>query len=248
MKSLRIAILIGAALLAPGAAHSDEPVPPKILIPVPDAERGRYLFAAKGCVICHSVNGVGGEAGPALDAPGYDGEIDPLDFAARMWRGAVAMSALQSLELGYQIDLSGGEIADIAAFVASEEHRGMFSEDDVPEIIRGWTLDSMIGALGEGTVFGAPPETTGEPGDAPADATRGYVLAERWCADCHAVGPDRDGADAGPPFAGVAARPETSEEAIRGWLSQPHEKMPEFLNLTNTDLGDLAAYIMSLRP
>ncbi|MHA7871017.1 MAG: c-type cytochrome, partial [Hyphococcus sp.] len=70
-----------------------------------DPVKGRALFIDKGCVICHAVNGVGGKAAPALDAPVGDGPVDPLEFAARMWRGAPAMIELQSIELGYAIYL-----------------------------------------------------------------------------------------------------------------------------------------------
>ena len=106
LRRVLAAVLIAAAT----TAGADEPVPPTLIMPVPDAERGRQVFGAKGCVVCHAVNGVGGNAGPALDGENADNEIDPLDFAARMWRGARAMSVLQSMQFGYQIQLTGAEI------------------------------------------------------------------------------------------------------------------------------------------
>lgn len=144
--------LAAALVLAPGAATaqdtSGETAPetagPRIVMPLPDAERGRFLFASKGCVICHSVNGVGGTAGPALDAP-QGAVIDPLAFAARTWRGAVAMTALQSVELGYQVDMTGEEIAHLAAFAASPAAQAGFSERDIPEMMQGWTLSEGWG-------------------------------------------------------------------------------------------------------
>jgi mono/diheme cytochrome c family protein len=37
---------------------------------IPSAEEGQHLFAQKGCIGCHSVGGVGGKVGPALDDVG----------------------------------------------------------------------------------------------------------------------------------------------------------------------------------
>lgn len=142
-------MLLAAALMLPPQAAAQETAGPaageatgpRIVLPLPDAERGKFLFVAKGCVVCHSVNGVGGTAAPALDAAGAGGTVDPLAFAARMWRGAVAMTVLQSTEFGYQIDISGEEIADLAAFAADPALQATFSERDIPEVMRGWTLE-----------------------------------------------------------------------------------------------------------
>ena len=114
---------------------------PLVVMPLPDAEHGRELFIVKGCVVCHSVNGVGGRAAPALDATAAQGPVDPLDFAARMWRGALAMADLQAMEFGYQIELTGAEIADLAAFAADADEQAELEETDIPEMMRGWTLD-----------------------------------------------------------------------------------------------------------
>ena len=50
-----------------------------VATPPMDAQRGREVFVQKGCVACHSVNGVGGDLGPALNAEGRDGTRDPDD-------------------------------------------------------------------------------------------------------------------------------------------------------------------------
>lgn len=237
MKPFLAFLLLSGLSLVPCVVAADELPPRSIVVPVPSAERGRALFAAKGCVVCHSVNGVGGKAGPALDADGGSAEISPLDFAGRMWSGAQAMVVLQALEFGYQIQLTGEEIADIAAFVSDDDQRNAFDEDDVPEEFRGWTIDARVGALSE--------EVVRDPVD---NLTRGYVLAERWCADCHVIRPGGEGGVAGPSFGEVAGKPDASEEAIVEWLSAPHEEMPEIMRLTDANLADLAAYILSLRP
>lgn len=112
------------------------PSTPSLAIPVMNAARGRRLFARKGCVVCHSVNGVGGSVGPNLDAVTAVPYANPFDFVARMWRGAPAMIALQERELGYRIELEGDEIADITAFAHSPMEQRAFSEDEIPAHIK----------------------------------------------------------------------------------------------------------------
>jgi mono/diheme cytochrome c family protein len=106
-----------------------------------DAALGRALFVQKGCVICHSVNGVGGKAAPPLDAADDFVQPDALEFAARMWRGAPAMVEFQSLELGYVIDLSGEDIAHLAAFAASRAEQKQLLDSAIPEPMRNSLLD-----------------------------------------------------------------------------------------------------------
>lgn len=109
-----------------------------------DSANGRALFVDKGCVICHAVNGVGGKAAPALDAEIGAPAIDPLDFAARMWRGAPAMIELQSIELGYTIYLTADEIADIAAFAGDIAEQKALDLESVPETLRNGFLDEQF--------------------------------------------------------------------------------------------------------
>lgn len=106
-----------------------------LIMPRMDAAEGRRLFADKGCVVCHSINGVGGEDAQRLDAEFMDVPMNPFEFAARMWRGAAAMVALQEEELGGQIELNGEELAAIIAFVHDAQEQAMFSEDDIPAAI-----------------------------------------------------------------------------------------------------------------
>lgn len=108
------------------------------------AEAGRAAFVQKGCVMCHSVNGVGGKAAPALDAEVGGPAIDPLDFAARMWAGAPAMIELQSIELGYTVSLSGQDLADLAAFAASIDEQRKLAADQIPEGMRDSILDERF--------------------------------------------------------------------------------------------------------
>lgn len=109
-----------------------------------DAAAGRALFVQKGCVLCHSINGVGGKAAPALDVADDYVKPDPLAFAARMWRGAPAMVEFQSLELGYVIDLTGEDIANLAAFAASREEQKKLLDSAIPEPMRNQLLDERF--------------------------------------------------------------------------------------------------------
>ncbi|MCB2093561.1 MAG: c-type cytochrome [Rhodobacteraceae bacterium] len=108
-----------------------------LILPKLDATKGRELFAAKGCVVCHSINGVGGEDAPALDAEYMDLPMNPFEFAARMWRGAPAMVEAQEDEIGGQIEFTGEELANIIAFVHDADEQKKFSESDIPGNIEG---------------------------------------------------------------------------------------------------------------
>lgn len=151
------AVLAAALWLALGQAAAQSasqetvagrnPLSPRAMVlPLADGVHGRQLFVSKGCVICHAVNGVGGRAAPALDAVAAEEgagapPVDPLDFVARMWRGAPAMLELQAVELGYQIELSAEELADLAVFASDAGLQASFTMEDVPEPMWDWMLN-----------------------------------------------------------------------------------------------------------
>ena len=93
---------------------------------------------------------MGGLAGPPLDAGEDPAIIDPVGFAARMWRGALAMAELQAMEFGYQVELTGSEIADLAAFAATPSAQVGFSEAEIPEFgandVFGLSWRDILGA------------------------------------------------------------------------------------------------------
>jgi mono/diheme cytochrome c family protein len=81
-----------------------------------------------------------------------------------------------------------------------------------------------------------------------ADADHGKTLAQRWCVNCHLVGPDQHTATTdAPPFAAVAKRPNFDEGRLAYFLLDPHPKMPN-MQLSRDDAADLAAYIATLGP
>ena len=142
MLGLLAALVIGLA--GPFAtATAGEQAKAGYFLPFASAQKGRGLFVEKGCVVCHAVNGVGGKAGPALDVDPARPFIDPFEFTARMWRGAATMIVLQEMELGYQIDFTGDELAQIARFLNDETEQQSFGEDEIPARIRDWMVDDI---------------------------------------------------------------------------------------------------------
>ncbi|MBN9507656.1 MAG: cytochrome c [Alphaproteobacteria bacterium] len=80
-----------------------------------------------------------------------------------------------------------------------------------------------------------------------AKIAAGAELAKRHCTSCHVIGPAQThGTDQAPTWREIAARPTTTPEFLRGFLSHPHGGMPP-LTLANEQIDDLAAYILSLR-
>ena len=140
LAKLSLGLLASLALLSDGVPSASADDGARIVMPMIDPALGRSLFVRRACVVCHAVNGVGGRLGPALDADPTRPVIDVSDFAARMWRGAGAMVWLQTLELGYQIELNGDELAHIAGFAADAKEQARFEENQVP----GRILDLLL--------------------------------------------------------------------------------------------------------
>ena len=118
---------------AAGGRHMEGmPGARNLMMPEMDAARGRKLFASKGCVACHAINGVGGHDATPLDAHTMDRMMNPFEFAAKMWTMAPYMITAQEEALGEQITFTGAELADIIAFVHDDKAQHGFSEDDIP--------------------------------------------------------------------------------------------------------------------
>ncbi len=132
------ALALSSATTMAGEEEEEYALPEAaIIIPVMNPEHGRKLFAEKGCVICHSINGVGGHDAISFDEESeFKGPINPFHVAAKMWQHAPEMIPAQQEELGKQIELDAQDLADIIAFLASPDLRKTFSEDMVPERIR----------------------------------------------------------------------------------------------------------------
>lgn len=103
-----------------------------LVVPNIDSQKGATAYMEKGCIICHSINGVGGEVGPSFNAADMPQPMNAFEFAARMWRGAPAMMQMQEDLLGEMISLDGQELADIVGFVHDQEAQSQITVADIP--------------------------------------------------------------------------------------------------------------------
>ncbi len=79
-----------------------------------------------------------------------------------------------------------------------------------------------------------------------ADAQSGQRIANRWCASCHLISPEQNGANTeAPSFASVATRYNSKELAL--FLTSPYPRMPN-MTLSQPEIADLVAYIRTLGP
>lgn len=85
--------------------------------PLGDAKRGEQLFAAKRCLQCHSVGGVGGRVGPELD--GLKRVNSPVLVAAAMWNHGPQMEEAMRLRGIQRPRFEGNELLDIIAYIVA---------------------------------------------------------------------------------------------------------------------------------
>lgn len=81
------------------------------------------------------------------------------------------------------------------------------------------------------------------------DAKTGHEIASKLCTGCHIVDSEAAGATVPadvPSFADIANKPGQTVQTIAGRIVIPHPPMPK-IQLTREEIGDVAAYIMTLR-
>ena len=111
--------------------------------------------------------------------------------------------------------------------------------------VRNEAMRKLSMALGAAAIIGAATISVGI-GSASADALDGQIIAERWCAACHLVGPDQTRASDGvPTFADIAQRVDVTADGLRAFLASPHPMMPD-MALTRNEIRDLVVYIKTL--
>lgn len=77
---------------------------------------------------------------------------------------------------------------------------------------------------------------------------RGAAIAGQVCAQCHDVGTGTPAQAFGAPdFRDIAGRPTSTPEGLAAWMRANHLEMPNYMFI-ESDLADLAAYIVSLGP
>jgi mono/diheme cytochrome c family protein len=119
-----------------GPANAEDTPAAGLVLPKMNPQRGRELFVSKACVVCHAINGVGGQDAAPLDASTMDPAGNPFEFFARMWLGTKPMLALQEERLGQQAELTADELGDIVAFIHDEAMQKSFSEQEIPKSIK----------------------------------------------------------------------------------------------------------------
>lgn len=122
--------------LVPRKRNNKEAPEIRLAMPIMSPERGKNVFVNKGCAVCHSFNGIGGDDAPPMDDHTKEKLVNPFSFAAKMWDHAPGMIAAQEDELGGQLHFTGAELADITAFVHDSEARRNFGENDLTPRIR----------------------------------------------------------------------------------------------------------------
>lgn len=94
--------------------------------------------------------------------------------------------------------------------------------------------------LGAGLAFAAP--ATNQP-----DPIHGKDLAMRLCVNCHLVSADQEHANVDiPSFNEIGNKEGQTAGAIMAHIMLPKHPMPT-IPLTQSELADLAAYILSMR-
>lgn len=87
----------------------------KIYLSPGNPNDGKLVFSRKRCDACHSVQGVGGDAGPAMDD--MDLAMSATDIAAVMWNhGGEMLTTMKEERIGWPT-FSGKEMADLIAYL-----------------------------------------------------------------------------------------------------------------------------------
>ncbi len=111
MRSVRWTVLTVAVLVASLDAASAQPV----MSPSQDPLAGSRVFGSKGCVKCHSVNGVGGKVGPDLARALHPRSF--VDLATAMWNHLPKMTDRMK-QLGIaRPQLDSKEAGDLVGFL-----------------------------------------------------------------------------------------------------------------------------------
>ena len=97
-------------------------------------------------------------------------------------------------------------------------------------------------------VIGLPMSTANGEAQQIGQPSRGLVLAQRLCAECHAVQKEysRSPNANAPRFQAIASIPGMTATALSAVLNTPHRAMPNIM-LATDEQADIVAYILSLK-
>ncbi|MBI1385497.1 MAG: c-type cytochrome [Rhizobiales bacterium] len=111
-------------------------------------------------------------------------------------------------------------------------------------------LDRLATALAILVALGQASALAGEAvGQLKPDPVRGYEVAQRACAVCHALGDEdtRPLPSGVPTFPAIANKPGQTVEGIMASIVLPHPPMLD-THLTKAEIMDVISYLDSLRP
>ncbi len=124
LTALLAAVLLAACLPWETRAPAAKPLPtvPPGILGTGNAAAGRELFSRKGCAACHSIGGVGGSAGPALDGIANRAQRPTLagnlaNTPENLWRWITNPQAVKRGTLMASQPLSPQEAADLVAYL-----------------------------------------------------------------------------------------------------------------------------------
>jgi cytochrome c len=108
-------------------------------------------------------------------------------------------------------------------------------------IMRGFQSCLIVMILGLAATVAALAQAVGDP-------RRGFILAERQCADCHFVekGSGHSPVPPAPNFENIANIPGMTAMALTAALRTTHATMPDVV-IKGSNISDLVAYILSLK-
>ena len=97
-------------------------------------------------------------------------------------------------------------------------------------------------------LFAWPRPTVGQTQSLPrSDSSNGRRISQMVCINCHLVSPEGQAAVVGvPSFLAIANHAGQTAEKLAAAIIIPHPPMPS-IQLTNSEMRDVIAYILSLR-
>jgi mono/diheme cytochrome c family protein len=134
-------------------------------------------------------------------------------------------------------------------FDLSQEMRTVFRGSLVAiSAMRAAEVRMRVKHLMLAAVIGLPMSTANGEAQQIGQPSRGLVLAQRLCAECHAVQKEysRSPNANAPRFQAIASIPGMTATALSAALNTPHRVMPNIM-LATDEQADIIAYILSLK-